>query len=130
MPDSPTPPDALTRWCEEARPLFVVTLTFARHLGSAVRHGDPARAVGAADLFLKETSDGAYRLLVDSCPEQEAGPELGAALAVFRNAAWVCRRLTSEQEARPQLVAACVALLEQGAIHLDRAIKLMGIDTD
>src|SRR5579872_5726459 len=100
---TPSPsPVALASWSECARPLFVLMLTFARHLEPALRTGDPARAVAVADLFVKETSDDQYRDLVDSCPDVETGAEIGAALAVFRNAAFVLRHLGAADRARSQ----------------------------
>jgi hypothetical protein len=48
--------------------------------------------------------------------DQSIDPELGAALQVFRNAAFAFRKLArSNAEAREQLASACATLLAQGS---------------
>jgi hypothetical protein len=83
-----------------------------------VDRGELAQAGTAAEALLLSLNDPRVRDISDECPDPTACAELGAGLAVVRNAALMVRRLFDEPVIDQSLLATCRALVEQSQTHL------------
>lgn len=115
-------------WAERARRQLSVPLRAARSLAEELGEGSLESSRRTADLLAAESDAALAWLARDACPNPHAGAELGSALGVLRNAAFLFRRMHDRlsepggEEVAPTeqtdgLAGSCAALLEQGLMH-------------
>lgn len=91
----------------------------ARSLTDALHEGAFDRALPEADQLVAVSE----RYLRQIAHDPGVHPELSAALQVFRNAAFVFRKLARERRDDLEMAATCLGLLDQAEDHFGRYIR-------
>ncbi len=124
MSEGPEP--ELDSWSQQVRPLLASVVAMAQGVERALRHGDRARALETAEVFLAELNRGRPWALADECPRADMASEMRAGLAVLRNGALLVRRIAdASAESATEVVRSCTALLEQGRHHLSHVERFV-----